>query len=149
QSTGHIAEFRSGSGDGSQRSYIMNDGSIYAPAFFETSSRSLKKDIEDFEEDALALILGVRIRTFAFKNKPHVRRIGIIAEETDPVFTGPNQDGFSLPDSLAITMRAIQQLAEENERLKKENTDFRKQVGDITTLVHSLVDRLAAMEARV
>ena len=122
---------------------------VHALGFYETSSRLLKQNIEDYTGDALALVLGVRIRTFSFKNEPHVRRIGIIAEETDPVFTSPNRDGFSLPDSIAITMRAVQQLAEENERLKKENADLRTQVDAITELVHSLGDRLAAMEARV
>lgn len=149
QSTGNIAEFYSGSGDGTRRAYITNGGSFYAPSFYETSSRSLKKDIEDYRGNAIELIRGVRIRIFAFKNEPTVRRIGIVAEETDPTFTGPKRDGFSLPDSLAVTMRAVQQLAEENEQLKKENADLRTQVATITELVHQLVGRLEALEARL
>lgn len=149
QGTGNIAEFYSGSGDGTRRAYITNAGDFYAPAYYETSSRWLKQNIEDYNADALATLRSVRIRTFEFKNQPGVQRVGIIAEETDAVFTGPARGGFLLADSLAVTMRAVQQLAEENERLKKENTDLRKQVGDITTLVRSLVDRLAAMEARI
>ena len=83
---------------------------VTATGFYESSSRSLKQDIEDWKADALDLVRRVRVRQFAYKTAPSDRRVGIIAEEAEWPFTDGR--GFNVADTLAVLLRGFQQLDE-------------------------------------
>jgi len=118
QSTGPIAEFRSGATDGTVRTTIANNGNITAPAFFESSSRDLKMNIERFGRRALDIVMGTEVKEFEFKDTPGVKRVGIIAEEVDEIISGGDHKGYNVGDTLALLIKAVQELKEENEVLK-------------------------------
>lgn len=94
-------------------------GEVTAAAFYESSSRKLKTRIMKYREDALAIIRAVEIKTFEFKEVQGVRRVGIIAEEAPAALLSPEKNAFNVPDALAVTMRAVQQLVDKIEKIEE------------------------------
>ncbi|MBC9913362.1 tail fiber domain-containing protein [Chitinophaga varians] len=96
-------------------------GSITATGFFQNSKAALKKDIRPFMENALSLLNKVTIQQFVYKDdKEENVRIGIIADSTDWHFSTKKQDRFDTNSSLAVTMKAVQELSAQNEALQQK-----------------------------
>lgn len=113
---------------------VQRDGNanIFANGFYQSSKASLKKDIADFNEPALPLINNVKIKQFVYKDdKEDNLRVGIIADSTDWHFATKAHDKFDTNSSLAITMKAVQELSEENRGLKHENEVLKAQLSAI------------------
>lgn len=89
---------------------LRTKGTITATQFFEASSRELKQDIAPFMEDALAIVRAAEIVNFAYRETPSERRVGVIAEDAPRQFVDADRSAFSVPDALAVSLRAIQQL---------------------------------------
>jgi hypothetical protein len=100
-----------------------------AASFYTNSRRALKEDIAPFVGDGLALIESLNVVQFRYKERQsdHLR-VGFIADDTDPWFSGEQQDQFDLVNSVGITFDAVQRLAARNRELEA---------------------RLAALEARL
>jgi hypothetical protein len=104
-------------------------GNITAPGFYQSSLRSLKKDIIQFNGDAIQLINNLKIIEFTYKDdKEENRHVGIIADESDAHFSTKQHDKFDINSSLSITMKAIQELTLKLEELNKRMDEIEKKI---------------------
>ncbi|WP_140163725.1 tail fiber domain-containing protein, partial [Bacillus thuringiensis] len=99
---------------------ISATGRMWAQEFIPNSSRTLKTDIEDLPFSALDKINSVNIKQYHFIRD--VERFesglsitlpinyGMIAEDSDGVFTTPQKDAVTLYSSVAISIQAIQEV---------------------------------------
>lgn len=122
-------------------------GNLNATGFFQSSRASLKKNIRSFNEDALALLMQVQVKQFIYKDdKQENVRVGIIADSTDWHFSTAAHDRFDTNSSLAITMKAVQEL---NQLLKKENDAMKAENKVLTEKLEELLKRVSAIEQSV
>ena len=111
---------------------ISATGRMWAQEFIPNSSRKLKTDIEDLPFSALDKINSVNIKQYHFIRD--VERFesgesitlpinyGMIAEESDDVFTTPQKDAVTLYSSVAISIQSIQEV------------DFKVKIFNLTTV---------------
>jgi hypothetical protein len=120
-SNGVIAHrFNMAGGGVSLTGQLKVSGNVTAPGFYQSSLRSLKKDITAFNGDALMLISGLKIVEFTYKDdKDELRHTGIIADESDAHFSTKDHDKFDINSAVSITMKAVQELTEKLEQLNK------------------------------
>lgn len=92
---------------------------VEAGAFNTVSSRIYKTMIEEFKESALDLISQIDVVSYYFKKyqEDDIKRVGFIAEDTHPYFSGKEQKNFDIANTLGIVLKAIQELNEKIERL--------------------------------
>jgi len=96
------------------------NGSLTATSFIQTSTREAKEEIAPFADDALGLIGGMSVVSFTYRaDEARRRRVGIVAEDTDPLFSGAEQKHFDLANTLGVLVRAVQQIGERLERLEQ------------------------------
>ncbi|MBV8255096.1 MAG: hypothetical protein JO154_21015 [Chitinophaga sp.] len=127
-------------------------GSLFASGFYQSSKASLKKNITDFNETALPLLNKVQIKQFVYKNDTTENlHFGIIADNTDWHFSTRNQDKFDTNSSLAITMKAVQELSEENAALRKQIAELQKkqEVEQLRNKVSELLKRLESLKKMI
>lgn len=95
-------------------------GEIQATSFDTVSKRSEKKNIEPYLGSALDAIDKIQIVKFFFKqdHSSNNLRVGFIADDTDPIFSGTNKDKMDLANGLGMIFKAIQEI---NDILKKRN----------------------------
>ncbi|MFB6455576.1 tail fiber domain-containing protein [Chitinophaga sp. Hz27] len=119
-------------------------GNVYANGFYQSSKASLKKNIVDFSESALPLINQVKIKQFVYKDdkEEHVHT-GIIADSTDWHFSTKAHDKFDTNSSLAITMKAVQELSSQNQELKSENELLKKQMMELMKKMEELEKKMS------
>lgn len=99
---------------------LKTSGSTTSTAFYQSSLRSLKKDITLFTDDALNLIKQLQIMEFTYKDdKEENRHVGIIADDSDWHFATKAKDKFDSNSAISITMKAIQELTEKIDALNK------------------------------
>ena len=100
--------------------YIGTRGQIHAEGgFFQDSSRKLKENIKDVTFNALDLVKQTTVRTFNYiSDATKEERIGFIAEDTPIELSGESQDKFRVTDTVAVLLKAVQELAAEVEYLK-------------------------------
>lgn len=100
---------------------------INASAFNVASDRRFKSDIEDYEEDALSIVNGLRIRTYKKSGK---REIGVIADEAPKALLLKDETGdmLSLYDYSSIAIKAIQELTDEVDSLKSQIEEMEKKI---------------------
>ena len=92
-----------------------------AGAFTNASKRALKENILDFKKSATDIINSVKICSFNMKGDPEKDyRVGFIADDTDPILSGKNQDIMDLQNCIGVMMKAIQELSNEIETLKQK-----------------------------
>lgn len=151
---------------------ISSVGRMWAQEFIPTSSRKLKTDIEDLSFSALDKINSVNIKQYHFIRD--VERFesgesitlpinyGMIAEDSDDVFTTPQKDAVTLYSSVAISIQAIQEvdfkvknlhfdhgmlkqeveiLKEQLETEKLEKIDLAKRVKQLEALVQQILNK--------
>ncbi|WP_095021640.1 phage tail spike protein [Bacillus thuringiensis] len=124
---------------------ISATGRMWAQEFIPNSSRTLKTDIEDLPFSALDKINSVNIKQYHFIRD--VERFesgesiilpinyGMIAEDSDDVFTTPQKDAVTLYSSVSISIQAIQEvdfkvknLQFDHGMLKQEVDTFKEQL---------------------
>ncbi|HFK1544975.1 TPA: phage tail spike protein [Bacillus albus] len=146
------------------------DANVYAKNFINTSTRKVKTNIEDLPFSALKKVNSVRIKQYNLISdveKYNAGEIdvlpinyGMIAEDTDGVFTTREKDAVSLYGSVSITMQAVQELdwktdnmqcdmgmlKQELEAEKLEKSYIENQLSELKVLVNSQEDRIAKLE---
>ncbi len=117
---------------------ISATGRMWAQEFIPNSSRALKMDIEDLPFSALDKINFVNIKQYHFIRD--VERFesgesitlpinyGMIAEDTDDVFTTPQKDAIKLYSSVAISIQAIQEVDFKVENLQFDHGMLKQEV---------------------
>ena len=88
-------------------------GAVTAPAFYEGSLKSLKKNIKTFDKSGLDLVGDLNIVTFDRKDESAKNKIGIIADDSPKEFLSEELDAVDLYKTVFIQAKAIQELTEE------------------------------------
>lgn len=99
--------------------YINNVSSssvVRAGTFNSFSSIKYKENIREFKEKALDLINSIDIVYYNFK-KQKDDRVGFIAENTHPYFSGVDQKHFDITNTLGVVLKAIQELNDKIDNL--------------------------------
>lgn len=101
--------------------YIETQGSITANSFYESSDRSLKKNIKSISNSDLEKIKKVELKEFNFK-EDSTKKYGVIAQEIEEVglnnLVSKNREGMKSVDYISLLILKIQQLEEEIKELK-------------------------------
>ncbi|MFZ7933181.1 phage tail spike protein [Bacillus thuringiensis] len=139
---------------------------MWAKAFKTTSARSMKENIKDIPFSALDKIMSLAIKQYNFKddmydlyqmrvNKPEEQTepyttkeietyFGMIADDTDAIFTDKEKRAINLYNTVSILIAAFQQQYHEfNEELttvKGENKQLKEQVATLTNDVSTLTE---------
>lgn len=150
---------------------ISATGRMWAQEFIPNSSRKLKTDIKDLPFSALDKINSVNIKQYHFIRD--VERFesgesiilpinyGMIAEDSDDVFTTPQKDAVTLYSSVSISIQAIQEvdfkvknlqfdhgilkqevdtLKEQLEAEKLEKVSMKAEIAELKVLVQQLIN---------
>ncbi|PGY43407.1 hypothetical protein COE06_06620 [Bacillus cereus] len=151
---------------------ISATGRMWAQEFIPNSSRTLKTDIEDLPFSALDKINSVNIKQYHFIRD--VERFesgesiilpinyGMIAEDSDDVFTTPQKDAVTLYSTVSISIQAIQEvdfkvknlqfdhgmlkqevdnLKEQLEAEKLEKVSMKAEIDELKVLVQQLLNK--------
>jgi len=103
----------------SSTTFTLNyDGNFRATTVNGTSSRKYKENIQDFKEEALRILNETKIVTFNFK-KSKDTHVGFIAEDTHELLSGKNKDSMSISDTVAILIKAVQELTTRIDALER------------------------------
>ncbi|MED2035349.1 phage tail spike protein [Bacillus thuringiensis] len=143
---------------------VNANGQMWAKAFNPTSARNMKENIKDISFSALDKIMSLAIKQYNFKddmydlyqmrvNKPEEQTepyttkaietyFGMIADDTDDIFTDKEKQAINLYNTVSIFIAAFQQQYHEfNESLttvKGENNQLKEQVATLTNDVSTL-----------
>ncbi|WP_336769473.1 phage tail spike protein [Bacillus bombysepticus] len=160
---------------------VNANGQMWAKAFNPTSARNMKENIKDIPFSALDKIMGLAIKQYNFKddmydlyqmrvNKPEeltepytTKEIetyfGMIADDTDAIFTDKEKRAINLYNTVSILIAAFQQMyyefislkeqvkqnAEELNVVKEENKQLKEQVTTLTDQVATLTSNMSTL----
>ncbi|MDR4138278.1 peptidase S74 [Bacillus thuringiensis] len=143
---------------------VNANGQMWAKAFNPTSARNMKENIKDIPFSALDKIMNLAIKQYNFKddmydlyqmrvNKPEEKTepyttkeietyFGMIADDTDAIFTDKEKRAINLYNTVSIFIAAFQQqyhqFNEELTTVKSENKQLKEQVATLTNDVSTL-----------
>jgi len=120
-------------GNGTERSYLRFQSTSPYSQLSATSDEKLKYDIQDSTVDGLAVIKGIKLRKFKWKNrdpktKHHDPDIDYVAQEVQPIvpeMVGMLPNGYlGVGDSCLIKylVKAVQQLSDKIDLLEKDKS---------------------------
>ncbi|MCM3198333.1 phage tail spike protein [Bacillus cereus] len=160
---------------------VNANGQMWAKAFNPTSARNMKENIKDIPFSALDKIMSLAIKQYNFKddmydlyqmrvNKPEEQTepyttkeietyFGMIADDTDAIFTDKEKRAINLYNTVSIFIAAFQQMYYEfislNEQVKQnayelnvvkeENKQLKEQVTTLTSQVATLTSNVATL----
>ncbi|MGE6619277.1 phage tail spike protein [Bacillus mycoides] len=149
---------------------ISATGGVWAREFIPNSSRKIKTNIEDLKFSALQTLNSVRIKKYNMISdveKYNAGEIdvvpvyyGMIAEDSDSVFTTSEKNAVTLYSSVSITMQSVQELdwkvdnmqfdigmvKQALEAEKREKVFIQDQLYELKDLVVRQEDRIAKLE---
>ena len=120
---------------------ISSGGQITGSSFNATSDRRAKTNIYTYNQPVLDLLCNWHLYTFNYNNNSSERQIGIIAQEhlnddknllfdivENKNASGEDNDYMHVKESklVYLAIKAIQELAEENRKLKQEIEEIKK-----------------------
>lgn len=92
-----------------------------AGAFTNSSKRELKENIKLFEFSGLDIINTTNICSFNMKADPtKAYRVGFIADDTNPIISGRDQDVMDLQNCIGVLMKAVQELSNKIDKLENK-----------------------------
>ncbi|HDT6579201.1 TPA: tail fiber domain-containing protein [Bacillus cereus] len=160
---------------------VNANGQMWAKAFNPTSARNMKENIKDIPFSALDKIMSLAIKQYNFKddmydlyqmrvNKPEEQTepyttkeietyFGMIADDTDAIFTDKEKRAINLYNTVSILIAAFQQMyyefislkeqvkqnAEELNVVKEENKQLKEQVTTLTDQVATLTSNMSTL----
>ncbi|UEK82620.1 phage tail spike protein [Bacillus thuringiensis] len=138
---------------------ISATGRMWAQEFIPNSSRTLKTDIEDLPFSALDKINSVNIKQYHFIRD--VERFesgesitlpinyGMIAEDSDDVFTTPQKDAVTLYSSVAISIQAIQEVDFKVKNLQFDHGMWKQEVDTLKEQLEAEKLEKVSMKAEI
>ncbi|AMR02325.1 phage tail spike protein [Bacillus thuringiensis] len=137
-------------------------GQMWAKAFNPTSARNMKENIKDIPFSALDKIMSLVIKQYNFKddmydlyqmrvNKPEEQTepyttkdietyFGMIADDTDDVFTDKEKKAINLYNTVSLFIAAFQQFYDEYKLLKEESAQSKRRIETLETNIAELKD---------
>ena len=109
---------------------ISASSTITGSEVYRGSSRALKKNIADFDFDALGFLNDVSIKRYYLKSNNSFG-IGFIAEDTHPWLSGDDQKSHVFGNHLGILTKAIQEEDQKVEALKLEVWELHARVREL------------------
>lgn len=135
-------------------------GQMWAKAFNPTSARNMKENIKDIPFSALEKVMDIAIKQYNFKDdmyglyqmrvnkseeqtEPYTTKeietyFGMIADDTDEIFTDKEKRAINLYNTLSILIAAFQQFYHEFKEMKEENKQLKERVGTLENEVSAL-----------
>ena len=95
-------------------------GNTTSNAFYQSSSRTLKTNIEKLEISGLDLLNQVNIVKFNYLNDLENKRIGFIAEDTPIELSTKEQNVMDTNSTIGILMKAVQELSDKVKELESK-----------------------------
>jgi hypothetical protein len=86
------------------------NGPFRATSLSPISLRSSKTDIVPSTVNALQIILDTLVTDYKFKTDLSYQRIGFIADDTNPLLSGVNQDGVDITNCIGTLIKSVQEL---------------------------------------
>ncbi|MDF9624812.1 phage tail spike protein [Bacillus cereus] len=138
---------------------ISATGRMWAQEFIPNSSRKLKTDIKDLPFSALDKINSVNIKQYHFIRD--VERFesgesiilpinyGMIAEDSDDVFTTPQKDAVTLYSSVSISIQAIQEVDFEVKNLQFDHGMLKQEVDTLKEQLEAEKLEKVSMKAEI
>lgn len=115
-------------------------GSMTATSFYQTSLRSLKTNIHPFVGSAIAILASAQVRTFQFKaDNTGKTNIGFIADEVPDEIAIPERKGVDQASIVALLVKSVQELKQENERLRDDNAALQQRMKDFEASLEKLL----------
>jgi hypothetical protein len=120
-------------------------GNWTATSFVETSDRNAKQDFEKVEpRSVLEKVAGLPISRWSFKQDPHTRHVGPMAQDFHAAFgVGPDDKHIATVDADGVALAAIQglnqKLADELKRRDLENAELKRELAELRNMVERLV----------
>ncbi|GAA0545093.1 hypothetical protein GCM10009415_29070 [Chitinophaga japonensis] len=100
---------------------LVLSGQVQATSFYQTSLRSLKKNIRPFGQSALQILAKAQVRTFVFKaDSTNRTNIGFIADEVPDEMAAPQRSGVDQANTIALLVKAVQELTVQNKVLQQK-----------------------------
>lgn len=96
------------------------DGEVHASAFYQTSSRTFKTNIEPFNISGIDLLNDVNIVTFNYLNDLDNQHIGFIAEDTPTELSTKNQNVMDTNSTIGVLIKAVQELTNKVKELESK-----------------------------
>ena len=113
---------------------------IRASAFTVSSSRDVKKNIEDYSGDALELVNGTRVTEYNLKDENEdidYKRIGLIVQESPiEIINFIGGDSIDLYEMASILWKSVQELDAKNKALEKEKNNLNERLSKIESLLN-------------
>ncbi|NML38416.1 tail fiber domain-containing protein [Chitinophaga sp. G-6-1-13] len=108
------------------------NGTLEVTGLYQSSQRKLKKDIEPFNRSALDIINKASVQTFKYKaDKNGVTHIGFIAEDAPEEMVAPQRIGVDQANTMALLVKAVQEMNQKVESLQQEVTTLKKELADL------------------
>ena len=109
---------------------ISASSTITGSEVYRGSSRALKKNIADFDFDAIGFLNDVSIKRYYLKSNNSFG-IGFIAEDTHPWLSGDDQKSHVFGNHLGILTKAIQEEDQKVEAMKLEVLELQARVREL------------------
>ena len=107
--------------DGNRAMLTGGSFGIQCGGFYVSSLRSLKENIEPTKVKATDLINSQEIVDFNYKaDEDKVHKIGLIADDSDPLFLDKKGETVDLYNTCGILMKAVQELSKRVEELEQK-----------------------------
>jgi hypothetical protein len=97
---------------------LIVTGNTTSNAFYQSSSRTLKTNIEKLEISGLDLLNQVNVVKFNYLNDLENKRIGFIAEDTPIELSTKEQNVMDTNSSIGILIKAVQELTDKVKELE-------------------------------
>ncbi|SIN69261.1 tail fiber domain-containing protein [Chitinophaga niabensis] len=103
-------------------------GQVQATSFYQSSLRSLKKDIKPFTASALDVFRKAQVRSFVFRaDSSGKTNIGFIADEVPDEMSTPGRKGVDQASTVALLVKSVQELEEKIKKLEMLITELSKE----------------------
>src|ERR1019366_10795234 len=117
----------------------MVSGSVCATSFNPCSDRNVKQDFAAVDAQAvLAKVAQLPIQTWTFKNDPHTKHVGPMAQDFYAAFAvGPDDKHIATVDADGVALAAIQGLNQKLEETRAENAELKARLEKLEQLVNT------------
>ncbi|NML38412.1 tail fiber domain-containing protein [Chitinophaga sp. G-6-1-13] len=116
--------------DVSGNAYVT--GQVQATSFFQTSLRSLKKDMQPLPYAALPVLMKAQVRSFKFKaDSTGKTNVGFIADEVPDEISIPGRGGVDQASTVGLLVKSTQELNTAQTDLKLQVKELQQQLQDM------------------